>query len=87
MTEVCILAVEEGRVSGLGSSYRVNPDETGVKEEYPLVLEEVESAIYDENKFVPLLFSEVYPEIFGFKAVRLEKVEERIFRQEADTKI
>ena len=38
--------------------------------------EEVLSA---EKSFVPVLFSESYPDIFGFKAVRLEKVEERIF--------
>jgi succinylglutamate desuccinylase len=30
------------------------------------------------ESFVPVLFDENYPDIFGFKAVRLEKVEERI---------
>ena len=36
--------------------------------------------------FVPVLFSETYEDILGFKAVRLEKVEERIFQQEDDQK-
>ncbi|MFB6116374.1 MAG: succinylglutamate desuccinylase/aspartoacylase family protein [Candidatus Nanosalina sp.] len=31
--------------------------------------------------FVPVLFSETYEDILGFKAVRLEKVEERIYRR------
>ena len=39
-----------------------------------------------EKSFVPVLFAESYPDIFGFKAVRLEKVEERIFQQEANKK-
>lgn len=36
------------------------------------------------ESFVPVLFAESYPDIFGFKAVRLEKVEERIYQQEDD---
>lgn len=36
-------------------------------------------ALKAENSFVPVLFAESYPDIFGFKAVRLEKVEERIY--------
>jgi len=39
-----------------------------------------------QESFVPVLFAESYPEIFGFKAVRLEKVEERIYQQEEDKK-
>lgn len=41
-----------------------------------------EEVLKAEKSFVPVLFSESYPEIFGFKAVRLEKVEERIFQQD-----
>ena len=35
--------------------------------------------VFSSESFTPVLFSESYPEIFGFKAVRLEKVEERIY--------
>ncbi|WEL23414.1 succinylglutamate desuccinylase/aspartoacylase domain-containing protein [Candidatus Nanohalovita haloferacivicina] len=38
--------------------------------------------ILADKSFVPVLFAESYPDIFGFKAVRLEKVEERIYQQE-----
>lgn len=38
-----------------------------------------EEVLKSEKSFVPVLFAESYPDIFGFKAVRLEKVEERIF--------
>lgn len=37
-----------------------------------------------EKSFTPVLFAESYPDIFGFKAVRLEKVEERIYQQEEE---
>ena len=35
-----------------------------------------------QDSFIPVLFAEDYDEIFGFKAVRLEKVEDRIFDKE-----
>lgn len=38
------------------------------------------------QSFIPVLFAESYPDIFGFKAVRLEKVEERIYQQEDNQK-
>jgi succinylglutamate desuccinylase len=41
-----------------------------------------EQVLKAEKSFVPVLFAESYPDIFGFKAVRLEKVEERIFQQD-----
>jgi predicted deacylase len=39
-----------------------------------------EEKITADKSFIPVLFDESYPNIFGFKAVRLEKVEERIFQ-------
>ena len=45
-----------------------------------------EEVLKAEKSFVPVLFAESYPEIFGFKAVRLEKVEERIYQQEDNQK-
>lgn len=38
-----------------------------------------DKAIKASESFIPVLFAESYPDIFGFKAVRLEKVEERIY--------
>jgi len=45
-----------------------------------------EEVLKAKESFVPVLFAESYPEIFGFKAVRLEKVEERIYQQGEDKK-
>ncbi len=59
-------------------------------ENFTLVEEDEAFAFRDGDEleasesFVPVLFAESYPDIFGFKAVRLEKVEERIFQQEDD---
>jgi succinylglutamate desuccinylase len=40
--------------------------------------------VFSSESFTPVLFSESYPEIFGFKAVRLEKVEERIYSRRGE---
>jgi len=45
-----------------------------------------EQDLQAQKPFIPVLFAESYPDIFGFKAVRLEKVEERIYKQEEDKK-
>ncbi len=50
------------------------------------VIAEGDSEVRADEGFVPVLFDESYDEILGFKAVRLEKVEERIFEQEDDQK-
>ncbi len=41
---------------------------------------EVGGALFSEERFVPVLFGQSYPDILGFKSVRLEKVEERIYQ-------
>lgn len=50
------------------------------------LLAESNSSICAQESFVPVLFNESYDDILGFKAVRLEKVKERIFQQEDDQK-
>lgn len=50
-----------------------------IGQEEKIAVSETGEEIFSRESFVPVLFSESYPEIFGFKAVRLEKVEERIY--------
>lgn len=45
------------------------------------VAEDSETVFKADRSFIPVLFDEVYTEIFGFKAVRLEKVEDRVYKQ------
>jgi len=44
--------------------------------------DEIADGMNASESFVPVLFDENYNNILGFKAVRLEKVEEKIFQQE-----
>ncbi len=60
--------------------------ENFVEVEQGEVIAESDSSIHADESFVPVLFDESYDDILGFKAVRLEKVEERIFQQEDDQK-
>ena len=46
-----------------------------------LIAESLEDEVKTSESFVPVLFDEVYTDIFGFKAVRLEKVEDRLYKQ------
>ncbi len=50
-----------------------------VEEGEAIAISDKEEKITAENLFTPVLMSESYSEILGFKAVRLEKVEVRIF--------
>lgn len=58
---------------------RVNNFERVNKED--LVAKSLEGEVKASESFVPVLFDEVYTDIFGFKGVRLEKVEDRVYKQ------
>jgi len=46
-----------------------------------VIAEQGSEKVVADEEFVPVLFSDTYTDILGFKAVRLEKVEASIYSQ------